>query len=64
MFYVVLQVAVYGQQQTSKFMRVVTLICVCVSTLASIFSMLRRKSPGAQTELSEMRQPLSRMNEP
>jgi len=56
------QVAVYGQQQNSKYMRVVTLICVCVSTLASIFSMLRRKSPGPQAELSETRQPLSRIN--
>jgi len=55
-------VAVYGQQQNSKYMRVVTLICVCVSTLASIFSMLRRKSPGPQAELSETRQPLSRIN--
>ncbi len=57
-----MQVAVYGQQQDSKFMRVVTLICICMSIMVTIFSVLRRKQPGAQMELSEVRQPLSRIN--
>jgi hypothetical protein len=55
-------VAVYGQQQDSKFMRVVTLICICMSIMVTIFSVLRRKQPGAQMELNEVRQPLSRIN--
>ena len=54
-------VAIYGEQR-SALIRVVSLVCICVNTLASIFSMLRRKSPGAQTELSDVRQPLSRIN--
>ena len=55
-----LQVAVYGEQQDSSFIRIVLLAAVSVTTLASIFSMLRRKSAVGQTELTDVRQPLSR----
>lgn len=54
-------VAIYGEQR-SALLRVVCLVCICGSTLAAIFSMLRRKSPAAQTELSDVRQPLSRIS--
>ena len=50
----------YGEQQGSPFIRIVLLAAVSVTTLASIFSMLRRKSAVGQTELTDVRQPLSR----
>lgn len=54
-------VATYGEQR-SALIRVVCLVCICLNTLVAIFSMLRRKTPAATTELSDVRQPLSRIN--
>ena len=55
-----MQVAIYGQQP-STLIRGVSLVCICIAILASIFSVLRRKNPASPDSV-EMRQPLSHMN--
>ncbi|KAK9829449.1 hypothetical protein WJX72_005930 [[Myrmecia] bisecta] len=53
-------VAVYGKQRSSL-VKMASLVCLVIMCVASIFAMLRRRSPLLVTELSsDMRQPLAR----
>lgn len=53
-------VAVYGKQRTSS-VRITALICVAVSFMMSLLTVLRRRHHAPATELPEMRQPLNRV---
>lgn len=54
-------VAVYGKQRAgSGAVRITALVCVAVSFMASLLTVLRRRHPQ-QSELTEIRQPLNRV---
>ena len=53
-------VAVYGKQ-LSNAVRITALVCVAVSFMMSLLTVLRRRHHVQATELPEMRQPLNRV---